>query len=79
MSVQKFQASVDIYDNGYCELYLNFDWASAPLNLDPLKPDLDGARRLAQEKAALLGWKESWVKRVTPQALSVSVVVGNRE
>jgi hypothetical protein len=46
MSVQKFQASVDIYDNGYCELYLNFDWASAPLNLDPLKPDLDGARRL---------------------------------
>ena len=78
MSVQKFEATVDIYNNGYCELYFNFDWGDEPLNLDPLKPDLDAVRRYAQEWATLLGWKESWVKRVTPQALGVSVMLGNR-
>ena len=79
MAVQRFAGEVEIYDNGYCELYLSFDWGDVPLNLDPLKPDLGAVKSYAQKWAALLGWKESYVKRMTPQALGISVMIGNRE
>jgi hypothetical protein len=80
MATQQVKGTVTIYENGYCELYLCFDWGQAPLYLDPAKPDLEGVIAFAQKQAALLGWSESWVKYLTPpQALGINITLGNRQ